>query len=146
MNIVIYNLLKKVNKEKVLEDNYLDDLYKYYTNYIEEKNIYISDNDFKKFFSISYDILSLRTNFEEFDITCKCYLNYIIADSLNNELVDLKWFINNIWYLSISSNNIDTNINDCLLFIQNKLIGEFKIKENIKTRTKRKIRTKALTV
>ena len=143
MNIVIYNLLKKVNKEKVLEDNYLDDLYKYYTNYIEEKNIYISDNDFKKFFSIIYDVLSLRTNFEEFDITCKCYLNYIIADSLNNEIVDLNWFINNIWYLSINSNNL---YNDSILFIQNKLIKEFKINETAKDKIKRKIRTKALTV
>ena len=119
MNIVNYNLLKLINKEKTLENNYLDQLLNFYTNNINKESIHISKQDFKKFFNIIYDVLSLRISDDNFDILCKKYLTYLIADSLDGYIVDLNWFINNIWYLTVSKINTNINsYNDCILFIQ----------------------------
>lgn len=145
MNKVIYNLLNKVNKERILENNYLNNLLEFYTDSIDKESIHIKEEEFKKIFSIIYDVLGLKISFDEFDTLCKNYLTYLIADSYDGYIVDLNWFINNIWYLTISNVNTN-NYKDCILFIQNKLIKEFEIKEKPKTKVKRKIRTKALTI
>lgn len=145
MNKVIYNLLNKVNKERILENNYLNNLLEFYTDSIDKESIHIKEEEFKKIFSIIYDVLGLRISFDDFDTLCKNYLTYLIADSYDGHIVDLNWFINNIWYLTVS--NINTaNYKDCILFIQNKLIKEFEIEEKPKTKVKRKIHTKALTI
>ena len=146
MNSLIYNLLDKINKPRVIEDAYLKDLYEYY-EYASSKlgfDINITKEDFEKLFSIIYDVLMLRVDGETLEQLIAHYLKLIIADAKDGNNVDLSWFINYIWYFCVGVQSIsDTKqYRDCILFLQQKLIKEFEIEENKKAKIKRKMVTR----
>ena len=113
MNNIIYSMLDKVNKQRIIDKLYLKDLYEYY---------------------------------EECELLIGHYLKLIIADAKDGENVDLDWFINHVWYLCLGVEK-KTNVkqyNDCIFFVQQKLIKEFNIKESRKEKVRRRIITKCL--
>lgn len=146
MNSLIYNLLDKINKPRVLGEVYLKDLYEYY-EYASNNfgfDINITKEDFDKLFSVIYDVLMLRVDEEILEQLIKHYLNLIIADARDGSNVDLYWFINYVWYFCVGVQNItDTKqYKDCIMFLQQKLIKDFGIEESRKVKIKRKIVTK----
>ena len=136
MNTIIYKLLNKINKSRILEDIYLDNLYQFYIDESKIRNceVNICESDFKKFFCIIYDVLGLRISSEEFEMISYGYLKLLIVDAIDGNKVDLRWFIKYIWYLNVCINDevCTEKYEDCILFIQEKLIKEFNINENIK--------------
>ena len=148
MNNVIYTLLDKVNKSRVLDELYLEDLYEYYEYASSDLgfDINITKEDFRKLFSIIYDVLSLKVDEEILERLIAHYLKLIIADAIDGENVDLSWFINHVWYFCVGvEKNVDIKqYNDCILFTQQKLIREFNIKESRKEKVRRKNATRYL--
>ena len=148
MNNIIYSMLDKVNKQRIIDKLYLKDLYEYYEEasvlFKFDKNI--NKDDFEKIFSTVYEVLTLRLNYEECELLIGHYLKLIIADAKDGENVDLDCFINHVWYLCLGVAK-KTNIkqyNDCIFFVQQKLIKEFNIKESRKEKVRRRIITKCL--
>ena len=146
MNSLTYNLLDKINKPRILDDTYLKDLYEYYEYASSDLgfDVNITKEDFGKTFSIIYDVLMLKVDEETLEQLIAHYLKLIIADAVDGNNVDLSWFINYIWYFCAGVQDItDTKqYRDCILFLQQKLIKEFKIKENTKKKIKRKMVTR----
>lgn len=145
MNSLTYKILKN---EKEIDNEFLELLYLYYINGNEilKCDTHINKEDFKSIFIIIYNILNLKIKESELKKICSHYIKLIIADINDGNNVDLKWFINHIWYLCFNLKdelNIKT-YNYCIPFIQQKLIKHFKIKENIKEKINRKIYTKQM--
>ena len=148
MNALIYTLLNKTNEYRILDDEYLNKLYEYYLNssikFDFELNL--DEEDFNIIFSTIYDVLRFRISDEEFQIVIEHYLKLLVADARDGSFVNNKWCINHLWYLCVGlRNNINyENYNDCIIFIQNKLIEKLNVQENLKEKVTRRIHTRFL--
>lgn len=146
MNSLVYDLLNKICPKIELNSMYLDNLYNLYQFDSDKFNyqIYINKEDFKKIFSIVYDVLRFKVSDDEFlEVSDHC-TKLLIADARDRKCVDSKWIIDHIWYLSVGlHNSIDTSrYKDCIPFIQQMLIREFSIEESLKDKFSRKVFTK----
>ncbi len=65
-----------------------------------------------------------------------------MADARDGSMVDTKWFIWHMWYLSVGISTDGKNYDDCIPFIQKNLIKHFNICETPGEKIKRKIYTK----
>lgn len=143
MNTIIYNLMNKINNTRILDEEYLENLYQFYTEKGTclgyEPNI--EQDDFKKIFTIVYDVLRLKINEEEFKVLSERYVKLLMHDAMDGYNVDYRWAIDHVWYLGAGLDNGAKEYNDCIPFIQDKLIKEFAIKEKITETVKRKIYT-----
>lgn len=142
MNTVIYTLMNKINESRIIDQEYLENLYKYYEYGINVSNcqLEISKYEFERIITVIYDVLRLKISEEEFNIVINNYMNLLIADSRDNYNVDCNWFIDHSWYLVVGVSECDhEKYNDCILFIQKKLIKEFNINEKVMDKIKRKI-------
>lgn len=145
MNTVIYSLLNKIESPKNVDEAYLDDLYELY-KFGSLKcgyEVFISEKEFKQFFKVIHNVLRFRISDSEFEIVTDYYLRLLMADAVEGYEVDVKWFIDHVWYFNVvKSDDVDTKkYNDCLLFVQGCLIKEFEISESIKEKVYRRIYT-----
>ena len=145
MNKLQYYLLQKHHGNEQINEEYLEELYQYFKQGSEklEYKIQISKEDFKKMFSIIYDVLILKLNHNQIAKLNDHYLKLIMYDALVEENVDVYWFIKHIWYLNIYEleEKFTFDYKDCISFIQEEMIKEFGIKENIKEKIDRKVYT-----
>ena len=151
MNEVIYYLLNKLHGSKVIDNAFLEKLFYFYIRNSElvGANVYISRDEFDRIISVIWDVLKFRLNDDEFLEVITNYLSLLVVDAKADNIVDVNWFIKYIWYLGISSANSsylgyfnDINIsefNDCIPFVQKRLIEEFAICEKRVDKVKRKI-------
>jgi len=145
MNIVIYNLMNKINEPRIIDGEYLENLYQYYECHMNVCNckIEISKSEFKEIITEIYNVLRLKISEDDFkNIIIKHYINLLIADSKDKYTVDCKWFIDKMWYLSVGISECDTEIyKDCIPFIQQTLMKKFNLQEKLSDKIKRKIST-----
>ena len=150
MDNASYKFLKyldiKVNGKEKDFTSYINDLYNIYTKSLNRFNhsFIISKNQFYKIFYTIFDVLNLRNiDLDVIKNQCEMYLYNVIADSICGE-INLKWFIDKMWYLSIG---IEGNINafrDTIPFIQDKLLKELEIDDKLTEKLNRKIYTMML--
>ena len=145
MNNLQYYLLNKHHGKEVLDESYLNDLYKYFEmgSGILGNGIKISDTDFKKVFSIMYDVLRFRLDSSQFSEIVEGFLQLLMHDAKDGKIVDVDWFVNHVWYLSYSFNDGESipDYTDCIGFIQDRMVREFNIQENLKQKVNRKFST-----
>lgn len=147
MNNLIYILLEKANKNKEFPniDSYIEYLYSSYINLNFYKNyeINISKSEFKTLINSIYDVLKYKLTKEEFEKVCFHYIKLLVSDAIENKSIDITWSINHICYLTLGFEDIKIRdkYKDTVLFIQDKLIKDFVIKETKIEKVKRKIYT-----
>lgn len=141
MNALIYTLLNKTNEYRILDDEFLNALYEYYLKSSKKFDfeVQIDQENFNTIFSTIYDILRFRISDEEFQIVIEHYLKLLVADAHDNNVVDNIWAINHLWYLCISNDLPYEKYNDCIIFIQNKLLKELDIHETFSKKISRRI-------
>ena len=141
MNALIYNLLNKTNEYRILDDECLDKLYEYYLDASEKLkfDIHIVKDDFNLIISTIYDVLRFKITDDEFLMCVEYYLTLLVADAHDNNVVDNIWAINHLWYLCISNDLPYEKYNDCIIFIQNKLLKELDIHETFSKKISRRI-------
>lgn len=145
MNTIIYNLLNKIESPKNVDEAYLNNLYELY-KFGSLKcgyEVFISEEEFKRFFKVIYNVLRFRISDSEFEIVTDYYLRLLMADAVDGYEVNIKWFIDHVWYLHVvKSDCVDpTKYNDCPIFIQRCLVKEFELSEGIKEKVYRRIYT-----
>ena len=145
MNKLQYYLFCKHHGKEVLEESYMEELYSYFMKLDSDlRNITLSKNDFFDIITCIYDVLRFNLNDEEFHRVILRYIQLIMADIVDGNVVDVKWFINHVWYMS--TNQVDGfDYQDSILFIQNKLVKQFDIRESFKEKVYRKTSTAYLT-
>ena len=150
MNNTSYKVLKyldrKGNGEERDFSTYIDELYKKYIKSVEifDINSPISKEEFYKIFYTIFDVLSLRgATIDNINHQCEMYLYNIVYDSIQDN-VDLKWFIDKMWYLSVGSRDDINKYRDSIPFIQKKLLKELNINDTMSEKIDRKIYTMIL--
>ena len=150
MNNTSYKVLKyldrKGNGEEGDFSTYIDELYKKYIKSVEifDINSAISKEEFYKIFYTIFDVLSLRgATIDNINHQCEMYLYNIVYDSIQDN-VDLKWFIDKMWYLSVGSRDDINKYRDSIPFIQKKLLKELNINDTMSEKIDRKIYTMIL--
>ena len=150
MNNTSYRVLKYLDKKKDGKERdfstYVDELYKKYIKSVEmlNSNFVISKQEFYKIFYTIFDVLSLRgVTIDSINYQCEMYLYNIIGDSIQDN-VDLKWFIDKMWYLSVGSRGDINKYRDSIPFIQRKLLKELNINDTMSEKIDRKIYTMIL--
>ena len=152
MNNVIYKLSSRflTDKEKleILNNNVIEYLYNFYQqkSQILKIDININRKEFQNIFECINNVLILKVSEDDCYEIEKHYLILLMADALDGNIVDVKWFIEHIWYLCVGiTNDIDKNkYKDCIPFIQLQLIKQFSIEEKLKEKIVRKIYTRIL--
>ena len=143
MNQLQYRLLSKVVGERKLDGHYLENLWQDYCFYSEQYSfpIFFCKSDFVKIFSTTYDVLGLRISEEESKFVLNHYLGLLEQDAIDGSLVDVSWAIDHIWYCSIGNiESLDAKkYNDCIPFVQDRLMKEFQIMESFTDKVKRKV-------
>ncbi len=146
MNRLNYYLQNKIEEPRVLKQNYLDDLYDYYIygSRMLSYNININKEDFQRIFCTIYDVIGLRIGKEDFEKLGFHYLQLIMADHVDGRNIDIKWFIDHVWYLCVglSEENFSKKYKDCILLTQQVLMEQFKMEGGIKEKVSRKIYTR----
>lgn len=146
MNKVEYNLLNKLYDKRILDQKYLEGLYRFYKtgSRVYNYQINISKTEFEKILNTIYDVLRFRINDDKFKIVSDHYVILLMADAKDGHNVDANWFIDHIYYMCVGiKKKIKVNkYKDCIPFIQQELIKEFNIEENLKEKVSRKIYTK----
>ena len=146
MNALIYTLLNKTNEYRILDDEFLNALYEYYLKSSKKFDfeVQIDQENFNTIFSTIYDILRFRISDEEFQIVIEHYLKLLVADARDGSIVDNKWCVDHLWYLCVGIKDRvnHENYNECIIFIQNKLIEKLNVQENLKEKVSRKIYTR----
>lgn len=147
MNNTSYRVLKYLAKKEDGKERdfstYVDELYNKYIKSVEmlNTNFVISKEEFYKIFNTIFDVLSLRgVNIDNINYQCEMYLYNIIGDSIQDN-VDLKWFIDKMWYLSVASRDDVNKYRDSIPFIQKRLLKELNINDTISEKIDRKIYT-----
>lgn len=135
-----------INYDKAMKrDEYLLNMYKMYEegSKLSQSNINITIEDFIKITREIYDVLLLILKEKEIEYSIESYIRLLMNDTIKGYNVDKDWFINHVWYLSFGEESYKyiNKYQGSILFIQNELIDEFKIKESIKDRLKRRIYT-----
>lgn len=152
MNSISYKLLNKLKYIELINEDDLELLYQQYLankNYIEnqeglEIEMELSKQDFLKMFQIIYDVLKFYISKQEFMDISNYYLCMLMIK--DREKVDLYWCIYHIYYLA-SAGRFFTKYDryeDCLPFLQQRLMKQFNIKEKVTDKMKRKTFTKAI--
>lgn len=149
MNLVNYYFLNKINSQRTVSQDYLNDLYQYYEVGSQKLNydINIDKEEFQGVVITIFDVLRLKLSEEDSEKVFDNYLKLLMADAIDGYNVDLKWFIDHVWYLSVGAQTGISNkkYRDCIPFIQQKLINKFDIIESTKERISRKVYTKYMT-
>jgi hypothetical protein len=150
MNNTSYKVLKyldrKGNGEERDFSTYIDELYKKYIKSVEifDINSAISKEEFYKIFYTIFDVLSLRgATIDNINHQCEMYLYNIVYDSIQDN-VNLKWFIDKMWYLSVGSRDDINKYRDSIPFIQKRLLKELNINDTMSEKIDRKIYTMIL--
>lgn len=146
MNLVNYYFLNKINSQRTVSHDYLNDLYQYYLFGSQKLNydINIDKEEFKGVVITIFDVLRLKLSEEDSKKVFDNYLKLLMADAIDGYNVDLKWFIDHVWYLSVGAQTdiSSKKYRDCIPFMQQKLINKFDIIESTKEKISRKVYTK----
>ena len=104
-------------------------------------NIYLAKEDLTLITEEIYQNLKLRINDSEYLLIIDHYLKLLMADIIDDNLVNTSWAINHLWYLPVGlQEKIDVKkYNDCIPSIQNNLLKTFDIPESLKNKLSRKI-------
>ena len=113
----------------------------YNCNRILKCDIYLDREDLKIITNEIYQNLKLRINDSEYILIIEHYLKLLMADIIDDNLVNTSWAINHLWYLTVGlQEKIDVKkYNDCIPSIQNNLLKTFDIPESLKNKLSRKI-------
>lgn len=104
-------------------------------------DIYLDKEDLRIITNEIYQNLKLRINDSEYLLIIDHYLKLLMADVIDDNLVNTSWAIDHLWYITIGiQDKIDVKkYNDCIPSIQNKLLKTFDIPESLKHKLRRKI-------
>ena len=148
MNNINFYLLNKLHGKQVLSKEKQSALYDYFVSCSATLDVYvsISEDDFKKVFKIIYEVLSLYIDDHEFAEVSENYIKLLLADACDHEVVDLKHFIDHIFYLCVGMQDKELVqvYKECVPFIQQRLIRIFNIEESLKDVAARKLYTRVM--
>ena len=146
MNDITFALYKKLDGDLELRPLLMDRILKNISVYNDELKLkpFLNDLQFIILFNSIYSVLGHKINAADYVDICDNFIKLLIADQLDGEHIDIKWIINHIYYLCLG--NVDQKIvskyRDDIIFVQEKLIDEYDIRENFGEKVGRKIYTK----
>ena len=137
------------NQNLKQEQTYINKLHESYIEALKSFNLStcITNEQFYTIFDTIYSTLStFGMNNNKILQLSEMYLYNIIADYINGD-IDIKWFIDKLWYLAISGEKEEKRIcGNTIPYMQKYLIQTFNISENIFQKVERKVYTKSMLV
>ena len=150
MNDYEYSLLSLLDKKakREIDTNIIEELK---ASYFEKSRILkcqnnLSEEDFNLIISTIFNTLKLSLTDEEIKKACENYLTLLLADGVDDLVIDVNWAINHLFYLCvIADKKTKEKIKNYITYLQNKLFKIYKLKETTREKTKRKIYTGFIT-
>lgn len=143
MNEFSYKFLNKVSEPRELGGDFVDKMYNFYdsSSRLFNCDVNLSRDEFEKIFVVTYDVLGLKIGKEKFERVSTNYLLLLIADAKDGIKVDSRWCIDHMWYFCAGSRKFLGGSEECIPFIQDRLVKEFQVKERFNEEIKRKVFT-----
>lgn len=150
MNDYEYTLLSLLDKKtkKNFDNNIIEELKEDYFEKcrILKCNNCLSDEDFKLIITTVCDVLKIALTDDEVKKACQNYLTLLLADGVDDLVINPEWAINHLFYLCvIADKKTKSKIKDYITYLQKKLFKVYKIKETCGEKIKRKIYTGFIT-